>query len=133
MSLAGSPASIAKFAAGLRRLSRVVAQKVTEAAAPALTELGLATFDASEDAYGDSWAIGADGRRVTLDRTGALKSTLRYVAIGTRLRVALGVPYAKYQIGKRPVFPAQGGELPVAYSEALAKSSADAVREELAR
>ena len=33
--------------------------------------------------------------------------------------VGLGQDYAKYQIGKRPVYPKQGGLLPRKYSDAL--------------
>lgn len=105
----------------MRALPRVLAHRVTEKAAPALTALAKDTFGAGEDAYGNSWAPGHKGQQVTLTKTGALARYLVYVAIGTKLRVALGTSYAKYQIGKRPVFPRHGDELPVAYSATLAK------------
>ena len=125
--------SIAKFAQDLRKLPRVVAIKVAEAAAPALTSLAKSTFDAGENPYGLTWAPGEKGQRVTLRKTGTLAGFIRYVATGTRLRVALGTSYAKYQIGKRPVFPRQGGELPTEYVRTLHRTAVRVVKEELGR
>jgi hypothetical protein len=123
--------TLAKVSADLRRLPRVVAFKVAEEAAPVLTGLAAATFSASEDAYGVPWAAGSDGGKVTLWKTGALSRFVRYVAIGTKLRVSLGVAYAKYQIGRRPVFPKQGGALPTEYARALERTAVDVVRREM--
>jgi hypothetical protein len=123
--------ALAKFANDLRNLPRVVALKVALAAAPVLTDLAKETFDAGENAYGQTWAPGVKGQRVTLRRTGDLSSFIRYVAIGTKLRVALGTSYAKYQIGKRPVFPR--GDLPTAYVEALHRTAVRVVKEELGK
>lgn len=121
MSLRGSVASLTKFAQTMRALPRVLAQEITAKAAPAITELARKTFEASEDAYGASWAPGAHGQRVTLRKSGDLARYLIYVAVGTKLRVALGTGYAKYQIGRRSVFPRQGEELPAAYMKKLAE------------
>jgi hypothetical protein len=125
--------SLSKLSADLRRLPRVVAQKVTAAAAPVITDLGRKTFETGEDAYGVGWRPKDDGSKATLRKTGSLFKFVRYVAIGTKLRVALGVPYAKYQIGKRPIFPRQGEALPQAYSRALEKIAVDVVRAEMGR
>lgn len=131
MSLRGNLTSLSKFSSDLRRLPRVVAQKVTAAAAPAITELARATFAASENAYGVPWTPGHDGDKVTLRKTGALARYVHYVGIGTKLRVALGVAYAKYQIGRRPVFPTQGKTLPAEYVRTLQRIAADVVRAEM--
>jgi len=115
-------ASLAKFSADLRRLPTTVAIQVAKAAAPAITALAKESYDASTDPYGAPWAPSKKtGKRVTLRKSGALERRVYYVAIGTKLRVALGVDYAKYQIGKRPVFPKQNGLLPLAYSAELAR------------
>jgi hypothetical protein len=126
-----SIASLNKFQQDLRRLPTVVAQKVAAAAAPVLTQLTQATFNSSEDAYGNSWAPGSEGQKITLKKSGSLFSKIHYVAIGTKLRVALGVKYAKYQVGRRPVTPRQGSPLPVAYSEALARAAVAVCKAEL--
>ncbi len=133
MSNAGALSSLAQFSADLRRLPTVVAQKVATAAAPVLTALVKGTFDASEDAFGGSWKIRDDGKRATLRKSGALASHISYVAIGTKLRIALGVRYAKFQIGTRPVAPKQGQGLPIEYSRALQKVTAEVCRAELGR
>ncbi len=125
--------SLSKFADDLRRLPRVVAQQVAKEAAPEITRLAKASFDASQTPYGIPWAPGEKGQKVTLRKTGALEGNLRYVAIGTKLRVALGVAYAKFQIGKRPVFPGQGGALPPSYVQALQRIAVRVVRRELGR
>jgi hypothetical protein len=110
----------------LKNLPRVVGAKVATASAGTITALARSTFRAGENAFGDTWAPGWDGRPVTLRRTGALAYYLKYAATGTKLRASLEVPYAKFQIGKRPVFPRKGGRLPVAYVAAL-KATSDAV------
>lgn len=121
MSLQSSLASLAKFSSSLRALPTQLALRIADKSAPALTELAMQTFNAGEDSYGVTWEPGAEGQHITLRQTGALAKYIRYVAIGTKLRVALGVAYAKYQVGKRPIFPTQGGLLPLAYSRKLAE------------
>lgn len=128
--LIGNPKSLTDLAAKLRALPRVVAIKVAAAAAPVLTEAARATFDAGENAYGLTWAPRADGSRATLRRSGSLESGIHYVAIGTKIRVALGVAYAKYVVGKRPVFP-RPGNLPVEYQRLLTQTTADVIAAEM--
>lgn len=125
--------SLRQFSEDLRRLPRVVAIRVAEESAPVITELAKQTFDSSETPYGDSWKLSKEGKRVTLHKSGDLSRYVKYVAIGTRLRVALGVRYAKYQIGRRPVFPRQAGDLPPAYVEALKRTAVRVCKEELGR
>lgn len=131
MSLKGNVSSLANLSAKLRQLPRVVAQKVAAASAAALTEIAQGTFDAGEDPYGNTWAPGAEGQRVTLEKSGSLERGLRYVAIGTKLRVALPVKYAKYQVGKRQVFPRAGAALPTDYAKTLEQVSRDTLEAEL--
>lgn len=107
--------------------------KVAAEAAPVLTELAAKTFNASQTPDGAAWPAGKKGQTVTLRKSGALFRYIKYVAIGTRLRVALGVPYAKYQIGKRPVFPRQDTNLPDSYVQALQRTAVRVVKEELLR
>lgn len=133
MSLKGNIASLNNFSAALRRLPRVLAQKIAADAAPEITALAQQTFAAGEDAYGGSWSPGKEGQKITLRKSGSLARYVKYVAIGTKLRVALGVAYAKYQVGRRPVTPRQGEPLPVAYVRALRSIAEKTIREELGR
>lgn len=105
----------------MRELPRTLGAKVATAVAGDISALARQTFNASENAYGDSWAPGVDGQKVTLRKSGGIASDVEYVAIGTRLRARLGRPYAKYQMGKRPIFPT--GKLPVAYVGKIRKTS----------
>ena len=107
-----------KLSATLRALPTTLATRVAEKAAPEISKLAQESFDGSRDPYGAPWAPAKDGGTVTLRKTRRLEKGVHYVAIGTRVRVAIGVPYAKYQIGKRPIFP-RPGLLPAAYSKAL--------------
>ncbi|MBK6463542.1 MAG: hypothetical protein IPF92_21445 [Myxococcales bacterium] len=126
-----STANLKEFAASLRELPRVVGHRVAAACAPVLTALVVDTSDASADAYGAAWAPGADGQTVTLRKSGALLNGVRYVAIGSKLRLALTTKYAKYQVGRRPVTPRQGEALPPAYARALDTTARLVIREAL--
>lgn len=123
--------SLRQFSEDLRRLPRVVAFKVAERAAPVISALAKETFDAQQTPEGQAWRPGKKGQTVTLRKTGALERWLLYRAIGTKIRVSLGVAYAKFQIGKRPVFPRQGGELPESYQQALRRTAVQVVKEEM--
>lgn len=123
--------SLSEFANDLRRLPRVVAQKVAAEAAPVISALANKSFEGSETPYGKKWSLSKTGKTVTLNKTGRLRSYIHYVAIGTKLRVALGVVYAKYQVGKRPVYPKQYGALPDEYVQALERTAVRVVKEEL--
>lgn len=129
--LRGDIGTLTRFSASLRRLPTVVAQKVAEAAAPAITDLAKKTFAAGEDAYGNTWAPKADGTPATLRDTDKLFDGTKYVAIGTKLRVKLVDPDYRYVIGRRPIFPTQGGALPVEYVRTLARISVEVCRAEL--
>lgn len=126
-----SIADLRAFASDLRRLPTVVGQEVARAAAPEITKLAKRSFDETQTPYGVPWAPSPTGDRVTLRATGSLERRLYYVAVGTRLRVALGVPYAKFQIGKRPVFPRQDSRLPPDYVATLQRIAVDVCRREL--
>ena len=117
--LTGNPANLKALATKLRQVPVRVAQRAAAKIAPRLTELARASFDAGENPYGDAWEPGAEGQRVDLVQRGALRAQLRFTAVGTRVRAVLGVPYAKYQIGKRKVLPIGGSAMPAAWSRAI--------------
>lgn len=124
-------AKLRDFEARLRSLPTVLAQKIAARAADEITALAKQTFAESEDAYGANWAPGHDGKRVTLRKSGGLERGVRYIAIGTKIRAVLGVAYAKYQVGRRPVLPRAGASLPIAYAQALSRITAEMCRAEL--
>lgn len=111
--------SLSKFSRSLSEMPKNVAIDVAQRAAPIITAFANESFASSSDPYGVPWAPGEDGQKITLVDTGDMRRDIRYEANGTKLRVKLGQDYAKYQIGKRPVYPKQGGLLPRKYSDAL--------------
>ncbi len=133
MSLTGDVTSIKTFAASLRRLPAVVAIKVAADAAPGLTAAARATFAASEDAYGGLWKPLESGEKATLTKSGELAGKLRYVAVGTILRVSLSTSYARYVLGRRPALPRAGAELPASYVQVLRNAVNVVCKEELGR
>ncbi len=124
-------AKLRKLSASIRRLPKVVAVKVAQAVVPEINEAAQATFYAGQDAYGTPWKPGKHGQMITLIKSGALARGLRFVASGVRIRVRLGVKYAKFQIGKRPVFPRKGGALPESYVVALKAATASVAAAEV--
>ncbi len=114
--------TLTKLSEQLRGLSRELGHKIAAESADEITRLARETFDAGQDADGIPWRESSvDGRKVDLRETDALRDGLSYKAIGLKLRAALGVGYAKYQVGKRPVFPR--GALPPRYVRALSEIS----------
>lgn len=91
----------------VRSLGVVAAQSVARTAAPALTSAALADFDGGRTAYGTPRPVGANGP-VSLVRTGKTRSTIRFTAQGTALRIVLGTRYAKYLIGRYNMLPSGG-------------------------
>lgn len=129
--LVGNPRSLKDLGRKIQGLPVQVQERIAAKVAPQLTTLAEASFARGEDPYGATWQEGADGRPVTLEKTGRLKGGLKFVAIGRRVRAKLGAHYAKYQVGKRRVLPPNGRPLPVAWSEAIAATANAEIQEAL--
>jgi hypothetical protein len=129
--LRGDLSSIRRFSESLKTLPFWAGREAARRSAPILTKLAQETFARSEDPNGVAWAPNVDGKTVTLRQSGTLAQFMVYVAVGTIMRVALGTKYAKYQIGKRHVFPAFGAVLPEAYRTALEDAANTAIKREL--
>lgn len=126
--------SLKDFSAALQKLPATLGKRVAEIAAPKLTELARATYNASQDPYGKAWAPSVvDGSTVDLKETGAMYSQLVYEAVGPKVKVDMAAPYAKYQVGKRPVFPKANATLPVSYLEVLQQATSDTIKEQLVK
>lgn len=122
--------SLSKLASTIRALPVALGQEIAKRAAPVISQFAKESFDSNQDPYGAPWAPSVTGEVVTLRATGALEKFVHYVAIGTKLRVALGVKYAKFQIGKRPIYP-RAGVLPAKYAEALRQITQETAKEYL--
>lgn len=123
--MAGLRGDVASLDVLRKRLSadpQVLAHKVAAAAVGAINAEAQRSFDAGEAPSGFAWPESkVTGAHVSLVRSGALRRQVRYSAEGSQIRCVLGVRYAKYQVGKRPVFPRRGAKLPDAYRDAIAR------------
>lgn len=128
--LKGDLRSIRKLSESIRTMPFWLARAVARNAAAAITKEAQASYDSGQDPYGVDWAPSAEGDRVDLNESGAMRSFVEYVAVGSKMRMVLGVPYAKYQVGKRPIGPRQGAPLPKNYIAALERAIDKSVREE---
>lgn len=127
-----SPEKIARlraFSRKVKRLPKATAALVALDVADDITAVSQETFASSQNAYGVPWQPGKAGQRVTLVDTGALVRGLAFVAAGGRIKCRLGVRYARYQIGKRPVFPRRGAPLPAAYLDVLRAAAVRILRD----
>lgn len=110
------PEDIKALKARLRRMPVTLAHAVAQRAAPETTMLTTAAFDSKRTVYGEARPEGVAGP-LTLRKTGATESTLRFVANGTIVRCVLGTRWARYLIGKYRVLP--NGGLPVLWRRRL--------------
>jgi hypothetical protein len=131
--LKGDLSKLRALERAIKKLPTKVSFKVAERSASVITDMARETFNAGQNAYGDVWKPGADGRTITLRKSGRLADDVRYMAVGTRLRAVLGPKYAVYQIGRRPIFPRNGATLPFAYIEKLKSEAESVIADEFAR
>lgn len=82
-----------------------VARRVAARAAPAVTSLAGSAWDSGRNVYGDSRPLGVAGNQLSLVRTGAARSAIAIVQIGASIACSLGVPYARYLIGRYKILP----------------------------
>ena len=98
MGLKGDPNKLRTFKQRLRAFPTTLAAEVSKAAAPALTDLATAAYDGGRTVYGDTRPKGVDGQALDLEETGATRAQMRFVAVGTIMRCALGPRYSKFLI-----------------------------------
>lgn len=117
----------------LQALPRVAAVKVAQRASASLTAALTGSFDSGLTAYDEARPLGSRGNQLTLRKTDRLRGLLRMVYDGgTRLRVALTVPYARYQI-RFGVLPRGGDAMPARWSRLLERDTNAVLNEEAAQ
>lgn len=127
MGLVGNVGKLRDLRRRLTELPKVVAVNVAKAVAPKLTGTALADFAAGRTAYGEARPLGKKGNALTLVQSGATQALMRFVSVGTLVRVALATRYAKYLVGKYKILP--GAKLPAAWSRDIG----DTARAEITR
>jgi hypothetical protein len=105
--------------------------RIAARAAPAMSELAGAAYDSGRTAYGTPRPRGVDGKALTLERTGATRAAMNFIATGRDIRTAPLPRYTKYLIGKYDVLP--NGPLPVAWRERLREIAASVLYDEIKR
>lgn len=98
MGLKGDVNKLRTFKQKLREFPLTIAAEVSRAGAPALTDLAGSAYDGGRTVYGDTRPKGVDGQALDLKVTGATRAQMRFVAVGTIMRCALGPRYSKYLI-----------------------------------
>lgn len=122
--LRGNPSTMRDLAKRIKELPIVVAQKIAQEAARAVTAKAQANYDSRRSVYGA-------GRSVSLVRTGTTKSLVRFVSIGTLVRASLGTRYAKYLIGKYQILPM--GAMPYEWQELIGKIGREIMQATIAK
>jgi hypothetical protein len=82
-------------------LSHAVAARV----APNLTEQAQDSYDSGRTVYGAARPKGVKGNDLDLVETGAVRSQLKFNALGTKVTVSIGPNYARFLIGKYGILP----------------------------
>lgn len=103
--LRGNPKRLNQIAANMRSLGTRLAQDVAAKAAPAITGMAGSSYDSGQTVFGDPRPRGVHGNELSLVESGRTRGYLRFVAIGTIVRVALGTRWAKFLVGKYRILP----------------------------
>lgn len=110
-------AALASLKSTLKTLPTTLAVDVASRAGPALTGLTQEANASRRGVYGEAYPIGADGKQLTLHRTGAVAGSLEFLATGTMVRARLPEKYAKYLVGEYNILP--NGALPAGWRTKL--------------
>jgi hypothetical protein len=135
MSLKINKPTIQTLQKKLKRLPVTVAVAVASRATPEMTTRTQQSFTSNRTVYGDARPNGEDGKPLTLRKSGATETSLRFVNEGSRIRCQLGprnkkgVQYGRFLIGKYEILPNK--KLPLQWSQALARISETTIKEEM--
>lgn len=105
------------------------AARIAAQAAPEVSALTRQAFDSETTVYASPRPKSADGKPLTLVRSGASREALRFVAEGTRMRTAVLPPYTRYLIGRYDVLP--NGPLPAEWRERLNEIAAEVLYDQI--
>lgn len=120
MGLRGDVGELRRYAAALRAFPAELASRAAEQAAPALTGVVGADYDAGRTAFGDTRPKGVGGATLDLVESGATRAQLRFVKVARfSIRCDLGTPWAKYLIGKYRIVPNGNTAIPPAWRALL--------------
>lgn len=119
--------SIRDLQSRLAKVSTVAAQRVAQRGAPRLTGAVQSAFASARTVYGDVRPFGVKGP-LTLRRTGAIESALRFASVGTVIRSVLGPKYARYLI-RYGILPNGSAAIPASWQATLGEEAKRALDE----
>jgi len=114
--MAAGISSIARLRTAIKDLPIRIRSAVAKDAEAVLTSAVRESFDEGETVYGTARPASKTGQPLTLRKTGATRSDLGFVAVGTIVRAVLGRKYQRYLVGKYQILPQR---LPAAWSKKL--------------
>lgn len=123
--------SINALKKALRRLPVTSVARIASRAAPAMSALAQDAHASGRTVYDRPRPRGVDGDSLSLERTGATRAALQFVATGRDIRTAKLPRYARYLIGKYDLLP--NGPLPAAWRERLQAIAAQVLYDEIKR
>lgn len=129
MGLKGDVRSIKNLRQQLAALPITVSARIAAHSAPEISARTAEDFNAGRTVYGKPRPSSVNGGELSLERTGATRRALRFIATGRDIRTAHLPRYTKYLIGKYDVLP--NGPLPAEWRARLGLIAERVIREEL--
>jgi hypothetical protein len=123
MGLKGDVRSLESLKRALKKLPITASARIAQRAAPEITGLAGGAYDSGMTVYGRPRPLGVDGKPLTLDRTGASREAMHFIATGRDIRTARLPRYTKYLIGKYDVLP--NGPLPQLWRDRITAIAAE--------
>lgn len=112
-----------------QRIKRLpdVQEAIATKAAPAITAQARASFDAGQTVFGDRRPSGN-----RLVQTGRMRSQIRFVRTGRKIRCVIGVRYARFHI-RDGILPRGGTPMPVKWQLQLRDIAETEISERVGR
>jgi hypothetical protein len=121
--------SIRALQRALKRMPITTSARIAARYAPVATQLAQDAHGYGRTVYGTPRPRGVDGQALTLERTGAAKRALQFVATGRDVRIPVMPRYVKYLIGTYRILP--NGPLPAEWRERITRIAAEVLYAEL--
>ena len=127
--LKGDLRSLESLKRALRKLPITASARIAARAAPVITALAGGAYDSGTTVYGRPRPLGVDGKALSLERTGASRRAMAFIATGRDIRTARLPRYTRYLIGKYDVLP--NGPLPAEWRARMTDIAAQVLLDQI--
>jgi hypothetical protein len=127
--LVGNPRTLQALKKALRAMPITVSANIAARSAPDMTRLALGSFDSGRTAYDQTRPRGVDGQALSLEKSGATRTAIQFVATGRDIRLTRLPRYSRYLIGKYDMLP--NGPLPLAWRERMTEIAAQVLHAQI--